>query len=133
MTDFACRRCGSTDVHVDERDDPDKPYGIRCFVCKAYTWPPKSENETKRRDHNSRWRKIWRQQASEFTCTWCRVRASQTRCNFDVDHIIPLEAGGKDEWENTMVLCRNCHTVRHAMQAAVQHLNGRSARDHSVA
>lgn len=134
MNDYACRRCGSPNVRVDQRDDPDKPIGLKCFDCGHYTWPPKPGNEERRRDHNSRWRKDWRAQlGGELICMWCRVRESQTRTGFDIDHLTPFEAGGTDEFANTMPLCRNCHTKRHAEQCVIQHLQGRSARDHPEA
>lgn len=132
MSDQRCRRCGSANVRVDQRDDPDKPIGLSCNDCRSYTWPPKEENEHLRRDHNARWRKVWRADG-ELVCTWCRVRESQTRCVFHVDHVTPLEAGGLDEFDNTMPLCGNCHTKRHADQRVVQHLRGFSARDHQEA
>jgi hypothetical protein len=134
---YTCQRgdCGSPNVEVIERhNDADKPIGIRCRDCRSYTFPPKPGNENRRRDHNARWRKDWRTQlGGELTCTWCRVRESETRCSFHIDHVTPLEAGGADEFANTMPLCRNCHTKRHADQAVVQHLQGRSAREHPEA
>jgi hypothetical protein len=131
---YACRRCGSTDVRVDTRDDPDKPIGLSCADCGSYTWPPKPGNEQRRRDRNTKWRKQWTASlGGELVCTWCRVRQGQTRCVFAVDHITPLEAGGVDAFENTMVLCANCHTTRHAAQNVVQHLRGLSAREHGKA
>jgi transcription elongation factor Elf1 len=126
----ACRRCGSTDVRVDERDDPDKPIGLACQTCGAYTWPPKPGNENRRRDRNPKHRKQWRQRLrGVLVCAWCGVTEQQTRAGFEVDHVEALEHGGADTFENTWVLCRNCHTRRHADRCTVAHLLGRSARE----
>lgn len=131
---LACRACGSPNVAVEQRDDPDKPIKVICRDCRRVTWPPKPGNETRRRDHNQQHRKAWRAQlGGEYLCLWCGVHAQETRCGFVVDHLWPLEAGGSDQLANTALLCANCHRKRHADRDAVQHFRGRSARDHAEA
>lgn len=133
-SDHACRKCGSPDVRVEVRNDPDKPVKLTCLTCRAVTWPPKPGNENRRRDHNAKWRKTWRiAQGGELQCLWCLARESEKLGSFVIDHRIPLEAGGYDTEANTMPLCPECHTERHAHQRTVQHLLGRSARDWKAA
>ncbi len=59
-----------------------------------------------------------------FTCQHCRKIFYQEltsgvmvpRFAGEVHHIIPLEYGGKDEWNNLMLLCPDCHKKVHKNQ-----------------
>jgi 5-methylcytosine-specific restriction endonuclease McrA len=44
--------------------------------------------------------------AQSWDCKACRMRLS---ASYEVDHIVPLSAGGTNDRNNLQALCRNCH------------------------
>lgn len=46
---------------------------------------------------------------SKYKCNMCSILLPPT---FEVDHIIELRDGGKDEYDNLQALCPNCHSVK---------------------
>jgi len=46
---------------------------------------------------------------SQYKCNACKVLLPPT---FEVDHIVELRDGGKDEYENLQALCPNCHSLK---------------------
>ena len=46
---------------------------------------------------------------SEYKCNMCRILLPPT---FEVDHIIELQDGGADVYENLQALCPNCHAKK---------------------
>lgn len=45
---------------------------------------------------------------TNYLCEMCQAKGI-TRIADEVDHIVPLDHGGKDEDDNTQNLCRSCH------------------------
>ena len=43
-----------------------------------------------------------------FTCQKCKIQ-DKTAKTLEVHHIIPLICGGKDELDNLITLCSDCH------------------------
>lgn len=43
-----------------------------------------------------------------FTCRKCKV-IDKTECSLEAHHRMPLYLGGKDELENLITLCSDCH------------------------
>jgi len=41
----------------------------------------------------------------------CAIQTCRSLIEVDVHHIIPLKEGGKDEYENLIALCPNCHRM----------------------
>ena len=110
--------CGAT---VVEKLEPEGSVHYARFVCSEcggfMGFKPKPKNEGKRRDHNDKWGKMHKERG--YVCGICGAtgedfsNSGQWQC----DHIIQLEAGGKDEFENTMMLCTFCHTIKNTEQA----------------
>ena len=46
-----------------------------------------------------------------FTCANCG-RKGADRIFFQVDHIIPMNKGGKTAGENLQILCRECNGIK---------------------
>jgi 5-methylcytosine-specific restriction endonuclease McrA len=46
---------------------------------------------------------------SKYTCNMCDVLLPPT---FEVDHIVELQDGGSDTYENCQALCNNCHASK---------------------
>lgn len=46
---------------------------------------------------------------SKYRCNMCNILLPPT---FEVDHIIELQDGGKDVYENLQALCPNCHASK---------------------
>ena len=100
-------------------------YGkLECAECGANNgWMKKPENIGKRKDKNNRWRAEWKEKG--FICAVCGASEEDYPHSgqWQVDHILPLSNGGEDIFENTMMLCTFCHTIKNIEQrrrAAIQ-------------
>ena len=59
--------------------------------------------------YDNEWRKLRnRRIREEPLCRHCNENGHITIA-VEVDHIIPRAEGGKDEWDNTQSLCKDCH------------------------
>jgi 5-methylcytosine-specific restriction protein A len=74
-----------------------------CHVAKR--------NETKRLRGRAAVEQRARRLAAEPYCRDCRLKGEE-RLADEVDHIVPLDAGGSDEDDNVRSLCRPCHAAR---------------------
>jgi len=50
----------------------------------------------------------------EYKCFTCKILIPPTA---QVDHHIPLHLGGKNEWENLVALCPDCHAHKTQLEA----------------
>ena len=117
-----CNNCGKeVEVKVKERLDTVHKAEMRCSICNKWLgWLPKDKNENKRKSQNS---EVLRKQVKEFhkldkeICFICN--RNKERLNdkevLTIDHILPLEFGGKDEIENMQILCSACHSHKNWM------------------
>jgi hypothetical protein len=46
---------------------------------------------------------------TKYCCASCKMLLPPT---FEIDHIIELRDGGKDEYTNLQALCPNCHSIK---------------------
>jgi 5-methylcytosine-specific restriction enzyme A len=49
-------------------------------------------------------------QRDNYQCQSCGKKASETQLN--IDHIIPLAQGGKNDISNLQTLCQNCNLTK---------------------
>lgn len=111
MTDIACRACGSTNLEDFPHDIHGT--GVKCADCGRHVkWLGKG-NRKNRRNKNSDHRHRWKAQGP-LKCHWCGIVEDETAAHFEIDHILPLEDGGEDVFENTRPLCAACHWSRNA-------------------
>ncbi len=54
---------------------------------------------------------LYMRQVRSDPCAWCMAPAQRVQ---DVDHIVPLLAGGEDRWENMTASCLRCNRGRKA-------------------
>ena len=45
-------------------------------------------------------------------CGYCRVSADYVYAHMEIDHIIPISAGGKDDEENLWLACPRCNSYK---------------------
>ena len=48
-------------------------------------------------------------QRDNFTCHYCNRNKADDGVKLEIDHIIPVERGGKDEFGNLVTSCRDCN------------------------
>lgn len=115
---ISCKQCGNVDLAVEKMPDGFMHYSkLMCYQCSKdgirVDWGKKPENENKRRDKNSKWKQLHKEQDGQFKCVWCGVDEKLFSDNlgwrFQCDHILPLSEGGEDAFENTQILCFVCH------------------------
>lgn len=120
-----CKFCGGPTKLVLRPETPH--YGeIRCQdrQCGRHNkWVPKPENKDKRRDKNTTWRSTW--ESKGFKCGLCGATAEEypNSGQWELDHIIQLSDGGEDVFENTMMLCVFCHTIKNTEQKRRKAIN----------
>lgn len=67
-----------------------------------------------RRGYDRRWQRLRRMVlAQQPFCVACEREGRVTPAT-DVDHIVPLADGGRDEWSNLQPLCHSCHSRKTA-------------------
>ena len=91
----------------------------RCIVCNQKFKPKKHLHvicshlcRRKYRDGHINLNLDYREylfEKNNFTCLECGKRTNELH----IHHIIPLYLNGKDELDNLMVLCENCHKTKH--------------------
>lgn len=64
---------------------------------------------SKNKRHYSTTHRIEIAYKSEYKCNACKLLLPPT---FQIDHIIELRHGGKDEYDNLQALCPNCHSLK---------------------
>lgn len=111
-----CKYCKSTNVkeiiYGIEKASPH--YGeYRCNVCDRQNgFIKKPENAEKRTDNNATWIRKWKDKGPLF-CATCGIKESDLiGIRFECDHVRQLEDGGEDCFENTVMLCSNCHVEK---------------------
>lgn len=88
-----------------------------CAKCgQFYRWVGKPKNKDKRKDKNSNWRERWKDRG--FICGMCGATEEDypKSSQWELDHVIPLLEGGEDKFENTMMLCKYCHSIKNSLQ-----------------
>ena len=111
-----CKTCGSMNMREEiftaEKCSPH--YGeYRCETCgRQNGYIKKPENAEKRTDKNPAWISRWRDKGTLF-CATCGIKEGDIPgVRFECDHIRQLEDGGQDIFENTVMLCSNCHVEK---------------------
>ena len=112
-----CPKCGKEqEIKIICRLDTIHEAEYRCKVCNHFLgWKPKNEKKRKSQNSESLRKKIreFHNFDQEF-CFFCGRTKDQLNKNetLTVDHIIPLEFGGKDVIENMQILCSACHQLK---------------------
>lgn len=122
--DKTCVKCG-TDLVITETVPEDRsPHFAKgtCPSCAWWKWITAPKNEGKRNDANLKHRKQWKQKG-DFVCAFCTVKEADNIL-FHCDHVLPLNHGGEDVFENTMMLCTCCHEIKNAEVKRVGKLQG---------
>jgi len=48
-------------------------------------------------------------QKNNFTCQYCGRNKDEDKIKLEIDHIIPIAEGGKDEYNNLITSCKDCN------------------------
>ncbi len=119
-----CQGCGSGEFA--ERPHELHGSGLWCADCgRFFKWVGKGGRIIRR---NDRWRGEWRALGT-LICQFCGITEAETTMGFEIDHIIEIEDGGRDEFANTRPLCSNCHWIRNAQKYRVKHERRRRLED----
>lgn len=120
QNDVVCRSCGVVGEY-EERPHEIHGAGIYCTACGAFIkWKGKGNNKNKR-NKNSKHRDKHKKDGP-MVCAWCGIHEDETEMHFEIDHIIPIEDGGPDVFENTRPLCSACHWLRNAELHRVKYI-----------
>lgn len=116
-----CKYCHSTHVVTKIAETGPHYAGIWCLDCGRHLqWISKPDTgQAKRR--NAKWYKKWREYGP-LICHWCGIKETETDMGFEIDHIVPIEEGGPDIFENTRPLCSACHWLRNTEKHRVKYL-----------
>lgn len=110
-----CKQCQSE--KFDEKLEPTGAMHysrLICSSCGAFGgWGKHPNNEEAKRKNNNKWKYRHREGLGQFICSWCGVDESIYKdfhtYRFQLDHVVQLSEGGRDEFENTQILCFECH------------------------
>lgn len=111
-----CKKCGCKVSEEELMPEGHLHYSkMTCKDCKAFHgWGRKPDNEHVRIDRNENWKTMHREKHGKYICQWCgmdeTLYGDHLGWKFQCDHIVPLSEGGKDEFDNTQILCFSCHS-----------------------
>jgi 5-methylcytosine-specific restriction endonuclease McrA len=128
MKDVVCKNCGLINDYTWKPHEMHGK-GAWCAGCgKFIKWLGKEENYDKRHDNNKELREVWKEKG-KFICGDCGITQDvfKDTSYWHLDHIIPLEKGGLDRFENTVMLCKFCHTIKHAKEDRLDAIKRHSA------
>jgi 5-methylcytosine-specific restriction endonuclease McrA len=128
--DGRCPHCGAplevgpaTPPHHAEAICIDCGFGGRPLHIAFLVDPTKPDRAKSRRDANAAWKSLHQDEDGSVMCVIC-LETSHRRpdLSFAVDHVIPLGPpfGGPDTFENTRILCSDCHTIRHVLERSAR-------------
>lgn len=112
-----CKHCKSINVIEKMMPEGHIHYSrIDCLDCKKMMWGRKPENVDKRKDKNQEWRS--RHKKAGYICRICTVDSLflPLESSWHCDHIIELQEGGLDLFENTQMLCISCHSFKNSQR-----------------
>jgi 5-methylcytosine-specific restriction endonuclease McrA len=115
-----CSNCGCTETKQELNPEGSLHYGkIVCASClKFIKHLPKPDNVDAVRRKNTKWKSMHKEKHKKFKCVCCGIdevfynKPELWGWQFQLDHVDPLSEGGKDEFENTQILCFKCHNYK---------------------
>ncbi len=66
-----------------------------------------------------KWSPFQKNQVAEKQDWKCNDCKNKLNASFDLDHIVALRNGGKDEIDNLQALCANCHRMKSSIETSV--------------
>lgn len=79
---------------------------VMCLAIKEYVKSQKAKVQKRAFSTSHRIEVAYK---TRWRCAQCRVLLEP---DFEVDHIVELRYGGKDEWDNLCALCVACHSKK---------------------
>ena len=107
---------GQTKIKLVKHTDYSLPIGKDGYIKVKSNYSPFDENIdywSKRLSNNPRYTKRVKTliKKQKGMCNWCNQRFKHDDI-LEIDHILPLKSGGKDEWNNIQLLHRHCHDTK---------------------
>jgi 5-methylcytosine-specific restriction endonuclease McrA len=81
-----------------------------CLVCGALTSGSYCPRHRKRNGSTRRWREL---RVRALIRAGSRCERCGSRDKLHAHHLVPVEAGGRDQLRNLQVLCEGCHKSEH--------------------
>lgn len=112
-----CKRCDNPEMEETIMPEGHMHYAkATCKRCGSSHWIPNPNNEKKKRQHNDFFKGMHRDKHGKLICAFCGMDETAyhryNEYNFACDHIVPIEDGGDDTFENTQILCFLCHEFK---------------------
>jgi 5-methylcytosine-specific restriction endonuclease McrA len=117
LDDNTCRRCPKTIHQKDGYMYQDSVIDLMTFIhkddgilmCLAVREFIKQQRSKCQKRAYSTTHRIEIAYKCKYKCNMCDIMLPST---FEVDHIVELQDGGKDEYSNLQALCCNCHAEK---------------------
>ena len=112
-----CKHCKSPNIIETIMPEGHVHYSrLDCPDCGKMGWGRKPENIGKRKDNNQEWRAIYKKNG--YFCSICTIDnlLLPLESSWHCDHIVELQDGGDDSFENTQMLCVSCHSFKNSQR-----------------
>ncbi len=106
--DIECMKISHPDIYDEE--GPDVRFGTRELEELPLSEIGKYKPELEKELRNQAFEKS-RNEQGEYCCAICGMK-NKSKVWFQVDHIIPMNSGGKSVSENLQILCRQCNGIK---------------------
>ena len=110
---LTCQSCGNDSFHIEPHEK--NGYKATCSGCGAFLrWLGK--------DQQARRSAVPIRKTEPPFCIFCGIGLDEAKIGnmgFEIDHILPLAYGGKDEPENVGDMCAACHAEKTARMLRV--------------
>lgn len=119
MAEMTCRKCGSSNVDPEWREDRQQ-YATRCGDCQAFTWQPKDPENKYRRE--SKHLDLVKKKGLDY-CEICLRKKDEIPPpgTLEAHHIVEYKDGGSDNLENILIACTACHKLIHHQRTYLGH------------
>ena len=119
MNNFKCRKCESSNVIEEWREDRQQ-FATRCNDCKMFTWQLKDLDNKYRRE--SKHYDLVKKKGVDF-CEVCLRKKDDIPPpgTLEGHHIIEYKDGGSDDNTNILVVCTACHKLIHHQRTYLGH------------
>lgn len=109
-----CRKCGCSLFYHEDHQKDLHGLSIRCAICGDHQWMGRID-KVKRKNPSHKAKHTTGDQRFCYLCQMTEDELKKVGQHLTVDHILEIQNGGEDVFENTILICNSCHYLKNAV------------------